>query len=636
MCFQNVPYSVHSITCKTTFLFFFCRQELIEYYQKLTEEMDIREERAQWNIKRYELNKTRIEFFAREEAKLQQLIKETSEKDSNNLPSTEGRSVQDEYNTVKSTDSLANTEAKHKERGTPYIPSPSLVSLIASGVKTDALVQSQTRKSVSDSGFIPGSKVTGTGIPGSRVKGGNDEDDDHTLRSVPPLKYDDYDETDASEASSSLLASSGPSGQRRKQWSSSKGISSDDLKTESDTRTSRRTWEPTTGEVHLAESPFPHGHPSESSIQFAMYGDKKPDGTNIDVSSSPLVLPAAPNPSDSSLQSALYPESKRGVSTPTNTASVSADSTKHEEDEEIAELPKVSTPSKDIDPVIQDFLRSLSTEVARSPLIRHPSNSTIQKYMDEEQRGLDTRRAKTPYGHPTQSTAQDILYPIEEAADQLRERSQFGHPTDSSAQNLLYSTQETPSPPHGTPKSVYGHPTDSSAQNLLYVEQDTPIPCGIPKSLHGHPTDSTAQDLLYRGSDIATPSHVQLSSYGHPSDSQLLDNYSVPSRNILAHTSRSHWGHPSDSKVQKLIGDISTLSDIGQHGTRGTPPASVVQDILFPETTRGTPPPDSAKSVLYPGEEADVSGGTRTSTRGHEPAVTITNLMYPKEEEKGL
>lgn len=625
-------HTVHITTHENRIVF--CRQELIEYYQKLTEEMDRREERAQWNIKRYELNKTRVEFFAREEAKIQQLIKESSEKDSKDLPATEGRSKQDEYATNTRTGSLANIEVQHTEPGAPSISSPSLVSLIASGVKTDALVKSQTRKSAADSGFIPGSKVTGTSIPGSRVKSDNEDDDDHTLRSVPPLEYDDHDETDTSEASSSLLAPSGPKGQQRKQWSSSKDISSDDIKAESSTTTSRRTWEPTGREVHLAESPFPHGHPSESSIQYTMYGDKQSDSAST-VTSCSLVLPAAPNPSDSSLKSNLYPESNLGLATPTKTASVSVESTKHEEDEEVAELPAVSTPSKDIDPIIQDFLQSLSTDIARSPLVHRSSNSTVQNYIADEQQGLILKRPKSPYGHPTQSTAQDILYPIEGAVGQSPVRSQYGHPADSSAQNLLYNTNETKFTQYGTPKSIHGHPADSSAQSLLYGHKDTAIPCGTPTSVHGHPTDSTAQDILYRGSEIAPASHVHRSPYGHPSDSHVMDNSSVPSRNILAHTSRSHWGHPSDSKVQKLLGDISTLSDIGQHGTRGAPPASVVQDILYPETTRGTPPPDSAKSVLYPGEEADVSGGTRTSTRGHEPAVTITKLMYPKEEAKG-
>lgn len=60
-----------------------------------------------------------------------------------------------------------------------------------------------------------------------------------------------------------------------------------------------------------------------------------------------------------------------------------------------------------------------------------------------------------------------------------------------------------------------------------------------------------------------------------------------------------------------------------------------IPERLYPENTRGTPPVDSLKDVLYPVSEDDRQGGVHRSSRGHEPAVKITKLMYPEQLPEG-
>lgn len=142
---------------------------------------------------------------------------------------------------------------------------------------------------------------------------------------------------------------------------------------------------------------------------------------------------------------------------------------------------------------------------------------------------------------------------------------------------------------------------------------------------------------------------------------------------VIQHSSRSTWQHPSDASVQTLLGNLTLLGE-SQTTTRGTPPPSVAQDILYPSLdeqstsfvshARGTPPQSVAQDILYPrGEESgQISGVAHTrgappssviqdimypsgegtvaqkpkvSTRGHEPAVKITNIMYYVKDEKG-
>ena len=220
---------------------------------------------------------------------------------------------------------------------------------------------------------------------------------------------------------------------------------------------------------------------------------------------------------------------------------------------------------------------------------------------------------------------------------------------------------------------------DSSAQQLLYGSADQEegnTEAGSTE--HGHPSDSSISDLLYPTAlDTPTQQTPRLPTRGHPSDSQVSlshrDSDGLNVAQVIQHGSRSTWQHPSDSSVQTLLGNITLLGE-SQTTTRGIPPASVVQDILYPsldeQTTsfvshaRGTPPQSVAQDILYPRweESAKVSGVVHTrgappssviqdimyprgegtvaqkpqmSTRGHEPAVKITNIMYYVKDEKG-
>lgn len=252
----------------------------------------------------------------------------------------------------------------------------------------------------------------------------------------------------------------------------------------------------------------------------------------------------------------------------------------------------------------------------------------------------------------------------------------MGHPSDSSAQDILYSHATETASEARTPSSQ-GHPSDSSAQQLLYgsaLQEEAITEGGSPQ--HGHPSDSSVSDLLYPTAlDTPTQQTPRLPPRGHLSDSKVslshTDSDGLNVAQVIQHSSRSTWQHPSDSSVQTLLGNITLLGE-SQTTTRGTPPASVAQDILYPsleQTTsfvshaRGTPPQSVAQDILYPrGEESGkvsrvahtrgappssviqdimypkgegtVAHKPQMSTRGHEPAVKITNIMYYVKDEK--
>ena len=54
------------------FFFHLCREELVEYYERLSEEAAAREQRAMWHVRRGKLELARIAFMQREEEKLKQ------------------------------------------------------------------------------------------------------------------------------------------------------------------------------------------------------------------------------------------------------------------------------------------------------------------------------------------------------------------------------------------------------------------------------------------------------------------------------------------------------------------------------------------------------------------------------------
>ena len=123
----------------------FCclREELIKYYEELKREVERREQHALWTIQRHRLDTVRMQFLAQEEAKLQKMKDDISQPRVINTP------VSVETKLVSSVHRGSSGAAPPK---TPVSgPNPGIVSLIASGVKTEALVRFQTEKGRSES-----------------------------------------------------------------------------------------------------------------------------------------------------------------------------------------------------------------------------------------------------------------------------------------------------------------------------------------------------------------------------------------------------------------------------------------------------------------------------------------------------
>ena len=456
-------------------------------------------------------------------------------------------------------------------------PSPSIVSLIASGVKTDALLRAEQGKNTSG---LSESIAAASNVADERVSNVSESAQNEKLG---------LETTSSSEAATA-------ESRVRKTWNKPEASAAEFGKL-TEAGSGRKTWEaPVDGEVKIAAFTL-KSHPSDSSIQFAMYSDKQKSSEEKTARSGVREDPvktsktSTPHAADSSLQNILYP----------------------------------STPSRET---------GVDTQ----------SSSFVAQPFDFDAGGL-------VMGHPSDSSAQDVLYGGEtDTASIVRTPSSQWHPADSSAHQLLYG----------------GGTQEGAATEARSLE-------------HGHPSDSSVSSLLYPTTlDTPTLQTPRLSQHGHPSDSQMSltsaasgDGLNVAQ--VMQHSSRSTWKHPSDASVQTLLGNITLLGE-SQETSRGTPPPSVAQDILYPSPdeqstshvshTRGTPPHSVAQDILYPrgersaqalGEvptrgappssviqnimypigEGSVGEKTKVSTRGHEPAVKIKNIMYYVKDDKG-
>ena len=544
---------------------FFTREDLIKYYEELNREMEYREFRAQWIIHRRELNSTRVQFLAQEQAQLDTLKEQMTRASG---------SAQVPAKTTDVTDAQPGREVDEKpapvstETSTPasvLVPSPSLVSLIASGVRTDALVRAEQQNNAADLS-VSTARADHFGVSSESQSAGDEE----LNMQATELSFE-------AGASDSTL---------RKTWDSPKESASQLSKLKEE-GSGRKTWEIPEGGIKIA-SPLPESHPSDSSIQFAMYSDKPKSGDEAQTPGADTLKTSTPHVADSSLQNILYPGT--------------------------------------------------------------PSMATS---------GLDAQVS----GFVTQPLNLNAFDPV------------TSHPSDSSAQDILYGNSGTPASTEARTPSTQGHPSDSSAQNLMYSKEEG-ADTEVRISEHGHPSDSRIDNLLYPSTtDTPTPHSSRLSPHGHPSDSQvsLYGRDGLDAAQVMHHSSRSTWQHPSDASVQKLLGDISILGESQQttRGTpppsvaqviiypsldaqsgaivphlRGTPPQSVAQDILYPKgedsgqmleavRTRGGPPSSVIQDIMYPSKEGTVVEQTRVSTRGHEPEVKITKIMYYVKDSEG-
>ena len=504
--------------------------------------MEYREFRAQWLIRRRELDSTRAQFLAQEQARLDSLRDQMTQRPVAQTPVeakdvTTAQSERDDGErpvAVSSEEKRANSTSENVSTSVS-VPSPSLVSLIASGVRTDALLRAEQQKNTAD-------------LSDSTVKADNINEPREGRTEISSESVNDEAGELSSEAGT--IDSRG-----RRTWDSAAESATELGKLKEGGR-GRKTWETPEGEIKIG-SPLPTSHPSDSSIQFAMYSDKTKSGEEALTSGHrrDTLKTSVPHASDSSLQSILYPSN-----------------------------PSVTTPGPD----------AQATDFVTQPLLLDGSSLVTS--------------------HPSDSSAQDILYGgnVTPGPSEDRSPSAQGHPSDSSAQYLLYSSGNVEGAGTEAPVPEHEHPSDSSISNLLYpVDEGTP-----------------------------TPYTPRLSPHGHPSDSQVSLSQGTAAQ-VMRHSSRSTWQHPSDATVQKLLGDINILGE-SQQSTRGTPPPSIAQDIIYPRIdgqasssvshTRGTPPKSVAQDILYPkGEESGQVPGA-IHTRGGPPSSVIQDIMYPSLE----
>lgn len=570
---MGMSLNISGSACGLNFKFSFLREELIKYYDELSREMEHREFRAQWLIRRRLLDSARAQFLAQEQARLDSLMNQLTAASS--LHTATKKADVSDAEPGKEEEKPAAEEKEDKKVFTPAsAPKPSLVSLIASGVKTDALLRAEQGKNTSG---LSDSIATAVAELEQTIFNGNEnaQGEKHNV-----------------EAASSSEAGTAD-GRVRKTWNSP-DASAVELGKLKEGAPMRKMWEaPSDGEVTIA-SVTPKSHPSDSSIQFAMYRDKQKtfeeeerSGSSARVSS---LKTSTPHTADSSLQNILYPSSP-------------------------SDKPCLDTQPSNVGTRPSDLVAG----------------------------GLLT-------GHPSDSSAQDVLYSrVTDATSEAWTPSSQGHPSDSSAQQLLYGSADQEEGNTEAGSTEHGHPSDSSISDLLYpTALDTPTQQTPRLPTRGHPSDSQVS-LSHRDSDglnvAQVIQHGSRSTWQHPSDSSvqtLLGNIT-----LLGESQTTTRGIPPAGVVQDILYpslDEQTTSFVSH--ARGTSPQSVAQDILYPRWeesakvsgvahTRGAPPSSVIQDIMYPRGEGTVAQKPQMSTRGHEPAVKITNIMYYVKDEKG-
>ena len=550
-------------------LIFFLREELIKYYDELSREMEHREFRAEWLVRRRLLNSARAQLLAQEQAQWESLMDQLTPASS--LQAAAKKADEGIAQLGKEEEKSPFVEKEEKLSTPASALKPSLVSLIASGVKTDAFLRAEQGMNTSVAG------TSHVAEPEGRVSDGNDKAQDE--------KYS----VEATSSSKIGIAE----GRFRKTWNNP-DASAAELEKFPEAGSGRKTWEaPPDGEVKIA-SVTPKSHPSDSSVQFAIYSGKQMSGKKEVKPESNARADAlktyTSRTADSSLQNILYPSAT-------------------------SDKPGLDTQS--------------------SSIATRPSGS--------EAGGLFT-------GHPSDSSAQYVLYShVTEAASEVRTPSLEGHPSDSSAQQLLYGSSVQELANTETVSTEHGHPSDSSVSHLLYPTiLDTPTPQPPRLNQHGHPSDSQVSLSCGDSHELNVAQVIQHSSrstWQHPSDSSvqtLLGNIT-----LLGESQTTTRRTPPRSVAQDILyPSLDEQSTSVVSHARGIPPQSVAQDILYPREeeswqgpgishTRGAPPSSVIQDIMYPSGEGTEAQKPEVSTRGHEPAVKITNIMYYVKEEKG-
>lgn len=363
--------------------------------------MEYREFRAQWLVRRRLLNSARAQFLAQEQARLDSLMDQLTPASSLQTP-VKRTDVSDALPGKEEEKPVAEEKEEEKVSTPASAPNLSLVSLIASGVRTDALLRAEQGKNTSG---LSDSMAAASNVAEleERVSNGSQNAQGEKL---------------SVEAASSTEVGTAE-GRVRKTWNSP-DASAAELGKLTEEGSGRRAWEvPPDGQVKIA-SFTPKSHPSDSSIQFAMYSDKQKSGEGEERPGSSAHIDtfktSTPHAADSSLQNILYPSTS-------------------------SDKPGLDTQS--------------------SSIATRPSDSDAE--------GLVT-------GHPWDSSAQDVLYGhVTEAASEARTPSLQGHPSDSSAQQLLYGSAAQEGANTEASSLEHGHPSDSSVSDLLYpTTLDTP------------------------------------------------------------------------------------------------------------------------------------------------------------------
>ena len=229
--------------------------------------MEYREFRAQWLIRRRELDSTRAQFLAQEQARLDSLRDQMTQRPVAQTPveardvttAQSGRDDGERPLVVPSEEKGANSTSENVSTSVS-VPSPSLVSLIASGVRTDALLRAEQQKNTAD---LSDSTVRADNINEPR-EGGTE------------ISSESVNDEGSYRQAGELSSEAGTIDSRGRRTWDSPAESVTVLGRLKEGGSGRKTWE-TPGEIKIG-SPLPTSHPSDSSIQFAMYSDKTKSG----------------------------------------------------------------------------------------------------------------------------------------------------------------------------------------------------------------------------------------------------------------------------------------------------------------------------------------------------------------------
>ena len=604
---------------------YFCfREEVIEYYSKLSAEAAKREQRALWRIRRHRHDQQRIELILAEEDSLRQAMNLRSRVSI--LPAGKNDSVTKAIQT--------DTEA---------------ISDDTKAIQPDGTVDSSATPAISATDQVIG-PVEGTA--GASV----------VTESDVIASGDKHSHSDRTEDQDGL----------ENQGSSNTGrLASNDQADISGQQKTKADSTPAVGTlISLDQSSLATGHLANEDIESTLtliQGDsKRPGASAVDTAGTrptgaPLnlldfsigdFLPKDSN-NDDEEKAYINPEAEVedvlveiGSSLPTGPKmDDDANSAAANILDDLLGTSSSNKPNSDVEESGGNSDGSAADMHQRGTTRGHASDSnfTVGQVMTGDGEKMVKKSA---HGHATDSVfavGQEIT--IDDS--KMAPKNEHGHSSDS---NFSLGQEITIEDTRTATRNEHGHTSDS---NFVFGQEITLIDAQVPKNAHGHSSDSNFTVGKEIGQDDVQNVASNKNVHGHSSDMSEDVRHEPKSRNIHGHASESHLtsgGQDGDDEVKMPMPSVHGHSSDSTAGQALYGEGDVASMVKPSAGLYGHSSDSTAGGVMYPSDgvgrhvasdsSADVPDAVYTAdsrrllAHGHSSDSTVQDMMYPASQEQ--